>query len=263
MEAPPPGVPGAPGKDGRTYNYYGLTQSLIFTSILAPLRVLGVPRAETVTKFIYSVLFLPMVFAALGVVLLALLEEVNVPLPRIWPVLCLLLGTPLVTYARSGQEENLLALAYCVMLLGVVRVWRRQSSGFALLGGAAGFALATRLAGLPSLVLMFVAVLPELWSDLKERRHLGGSDGGWFVGARGGGGLRLLELASLRLAAGVRVQVRVRPPWRPDSGFRGMAGRRGGTPREPSAGIPLVCADSPRFHLSVEVGRRRRAFSNA
>jgi len=169
----PPGIPGAPGKDGNTYNYYGLSQSLIFASILAPLRAVGAPRPETIAKFVYSVLFLPIVFGALGVVLVVLLKEVKASRPVLPAVLCLLLGTPLLTYARSGQEENLIALAYAIILVSIVRVWQQRSSGWVLLGGAAGFALLTRLATLPTILLAFLVLLPDLWSDLRHRRHLG------------------------------------------------------------------------------------------
>jgi hypothetical protein len=60
---------GVRGKDGRLYAYYNLTQSTVLAALLFAFRLVHVPRAETVTKFLYSVLLLGLVFAALGVVL--------------------------------------------------------------------------------------------------------------------------------------------------------------------------------------------------
>ena len=148
---------GVRGKDGRLYAYYNLTQSTVLAALLFALRLVHVPRAETVTKFLYSVLLLGLVFAALGVVLRLvgrLLRDDSSA-----GIAALVLATPLFHYSRIGQEENILALAYAGLLLGMLRVLGRPGDGWLILGFASGLAIATRIASLITVGFVWCVVL--------------------------------------------------------------------------------------------------------
>jgi hypothetical protein len=85
-------------------------------------------------------------------------------------VAVLFLATPLLAYARIGQEENLLALAYGALLLSVSQLFAGNRTSWLLLGAAAAFAILTRLASLPSATVLLLAVLPCLRRDIRVRR---------------------------------------------------------------------------------------------
>ena len=142
----------------------------MLAGLLAPLQALDFPRPETITKFVYDVLFLPFVFGLLGIVLLRLLTLVSVSQQAAAiTVAALLLATPLLAYARIGQEENLLALAYSLLLVGFVTILGEARWSWLLVGGSAAFALATRLASVPSIAVMLVAAVPCFIRDVRNR----------------------------------------------------------------------------------------------
>jgi hypothetical protein len=156
----PRGIGGVPGRRGGQFQYFNLSQSLVLATIFGALRVLHVPRADTAAKFIYSVGVLAVVFALTGALLLRLLRRLGNMSPV--GVVALLIGTPLFHYSRIGQEENILALCYAVVLLGVVDVLERRDTGWLLVGLGSAFAIATRVASLPTIAAVWL-LLSRQW----------------------------------------------------------------------------------------------------
>ncbi len=160
----------APGLDGRPYGFFGPLQPLLFAGLLSIWGALGVERAATATKIAYGLALLPLLFGLLGHLARRLLLRAGAgERAAFWGAAGLLFLTPLLHYARIGQEENLLAVAYAALLLGAVRVWNGDARGWALLGLAGSAALATRVASLPTLAAVLVALAPVLLRDLRRR----------------------------------------------------------------------------------------------
>ena len=174
---------GVPGRNGAIYSYFNIGQVALFIPWIALGQVLNPQNPERVAKFLYSVLFLPFVFVALGLLLFRVSKEVG---QSRTPIVVLLLATPLLHYARIGQEENLLALAYASALLGIVLVTRKMApTGWLWLGSGLAGSIMLRLASVPTVVLCVVMFTPALWRDLRSRTDRAWVMGGLAVGLTG------------------------------------------------------------------------------
>jgi hypothetical protein len=166
----PAGIGGVQGRDGREFAYFNLTQSGVFACLLGVLRALHVPRPDTAAKFVYSIGVLPGVFAATALLLLRLSA-------KFWQspaigVLAVLLGTPLLHYSRIGQEENIIALCYALLLWGLVEIWEKRNSGWLVVGAASALAITTRVATLPTIAIVWLLVAADWRREVRSTGRL-------------------------------------------------------------------------------------------
>ena len=156
---------GVPGKDGRKYSFYNVTQSLVLASILEMVRLAHVRQAEIAAAFVYSLVFLTAVFLALWFLTRRIAESMEQD-PANGPVV-LLVATPLLHYARIGQEENILAACYAGLVLGCGLVGRGSPRGWLLFGTCCGLAVLTRVAAVPTVLAACALLLRQWLTDVR------------------------------------------------------------------------------------------------
>jgi hypothetical protein len=145
------------GREGNYYSFYQPTQSATmvpFVLVERALRRWNYPSRHVAT-LLYSLLFLPALAAATVVVLVQAARCVGAE----WRIAALAAvatyyGSVLFPYTRVAQEENIVAFAYSVWLLGACRTHRRLPAGAFLMAGGLCLAMATRLASLPVVAIL-------------------------------------------------------------------------------------------------------------
>ena len=148
--------------DGRIYSFYGPLQSLLmvpFLFVAEALPARGMDPA-VIETFIISLGLFPLV-STLAIVLLylALLLLGHSPRASLSAALGVALGSLFWHYARMGQEEHLLGLAFAVWLYGAARLVAGRRSPALFLGAGAAIAMATRWSSLPLLLVPFALTL--------------------------------------------------------------------------------------------------------
>ncbi|MGH2627730.1 MAG: hypothetical protein ACRDHY_13890, partial [Anaerolineales bacterium] len=175
---PTPGGNGAVTlPDGRVYGFFGPFQSVLMVPLIIVARmapVPGLPGSVTET-FAISLGLFPLVSTAAAVLLfLALRLLGHSARAALLGTLAVAFGSLFWHYARTGQEEHLVALGYAFWLYGAARLagGRPWALTWMAVGGAV--ALATRWAVVPQLAVLAATSLVLLhrhrprmkWPDL-------------------------------------------------------------------------------------------------
>jgi hypothetical protein len=153
---------GAFAPNGRLYSYYGPLQSALMVPFLLAAR--AIPHAgvdpSVVETFAVALGLFPLLSTAAMVLVFLSLRLLGYPRR---PALAATLGIALASlfwhYARMGQEENLLALAFAVWLYGAARLVAGRPWPAVLMAGGGVAALATRWASVPTLAVLLVVSL--------------------------------------------------------------------------------------------------------
>lgn len=167
---------GVASGDGRAFCVYGPLQAVLMVPYVAALRALptgGVDRSVAETFAISLGLFPLISTAAMTVLFLALRRLGYSPRVSLVATLGIALASLFWHYARMGQEENLVALAYALWLLGTARLADGGRFPATLMAAGGTVALATRWATVPALgVLLALSV----FLLLRHRRRVAPAD---------------------------------------------------------------------------------------
>jgi hypothetical protein len=162
--------------DGRLFCIYGPLQSVLMVPYLLAVRALpvgGVDRSA-LEIFAISLGLFPLVSTAAMIVLFLALRRLGYS-PRIslLATLAIALASLFWHYARMGQEENLVALAYAIWLLGAARLTAGDGLPATLMAAGGTIAITTRWATVPALGVLFVMSLVLL---VRHRRQVKPAD---------------------------------------------------------------------------------------
>ena len=117
--------PGAAAWDGRIFAPYGPLQSILMTPVVLLAMQLSQRSADTFSKLLFGILVIPLVSALSMVVLFQALNTFGYSRRvALWTTVFVGLATPMWHYSRSGQEENIIGLAFAIYLLGIGRLLR-------------------------------------------------------------------------------------------------------------------------------------------
>ncbi|WP_394826302.1 hypothetical protein [Pendulispora albinea] len=172
---------GAQGTQGRRFSYYGPLQSVLMLPAIATSRVLLLHASpDRAAKLAIALVITPAISALTLLLLFTLLLRMEFA-PRIALFTTMVMGlcTPLWHYSRTGQEENLVALAWVMVLHGLVRIHAADPRGLFWAAAGASTAIATRLATGPVLGVLGVAIAVETvrtWRTLQTMRRVRGED---------------------------------------------------------------------------------------
>jgi hypothetical protein len=148
--------------DGRVYSFYGPLQPVFMTPFLLAVRAFpsaGVDRSVVDTFGIALGLFPLLSALVIGLLWVALRLLGFRAREALLACLAIGLASLFWHYARTGQEESLVALGYAVWLLGTARLAAGRPWPVTLLCSGAAIALATRWASLPMLAVLFAVSL--------------------------------------------------------------------------------------------------------
>jgi len=148
--------------DGRVYSFYGPLQSLLMVLPLLAARALPAPGVDTsvVETFAIALGLFPLLSTAVILLLfLALRRLGHSSRKSLLACLGIAFASLFWSYARTGQEESLVALGYAFWLYGASRLASggRFAATLMALGGVVAFA--TRWASVPPLCILFVMTL--------------------------------------------------------------------------------------------------------
>lgn len=153
---------GAVLPDGRIYCFYGPLQSLLMVPFILAARALPMHGLDlsVVETFLISLGLFPLL-STLAIILLYLALDLlgHPPRTALLATLGVAVGSLFWHYARMGQEENLLGLAFAVWLYGAARLDAGRGQPATWMGAGAATALATRWASLPLLAVLFALTL--------------------------------------------------------------------------------------------------------
>jgi len=148
--------------DGRVFCIYGPLQSVLMVPYLVALRALPAGHVDrsVLETFVISLGLFPLISTLAMAVLFLALRRLGYP-PRValLATLGIALGSVFWHYARMGQEENLVALAYALWLYGAARLTSGGRFAASLMAGGATLALAARWATVPALAVLLALSL--------------------------------------------------------------------------------------------------------
>ncbi len=151
--------------NGKLYSIYGPMQSVLMLPVMAVANVLPLPdRAkDAVNRLSFNLIIIPLISALTLVLLYEALGLMGfTPFVATLSVLTMGMATPFWHYARSAQEENMVALGFVSWLLGIVLFNSARKGGLILAAAGACFALATRYASAASLIPLALVTLYTL-----------------------------------------------------------------------------------------------------
>lgn len=169
----PPGAEhfGNLGRNGGYYSFYGPLQSIIMTPLVLVISWLSRGDADQLFKLGFGVIVIPLISAISLALLFRALRSLRFgERDAFLAVIVIGLATPMWHYGRSGQEENLIGLAFVLYLWGMGQVLHAQYGGLKLIVAAAGIIFATRWSYVPSLIIILVPVALLLWQKRLDWR---------------------------------------------------------------------------------------------
>jgi len=153
-----------PGRGGREFSFYGPLQSVLMTPFVALSRLVARANAEHLFKLVFGVLVIPAISAlSLAILFRALRALRFAERAAFCAVVVIGLATPLWHYGRSGQEENIIGLAFALYLWGMALLFRNRFEGLMLIALTASIIVATRWSYLPTLFIILIPVAWLLW----------------------------------------------------------------------------------------------------
>ena len=167
---------GSISDDGRVFCLFGPLQSVLMIPYLIAVRAVPAERVDrsVLETFVISLGLFPLISTlAMAVLFLALRRLGYSPRIALLAVLAIALGSLFWHYARMGQEENLVALAYALWLYGAARLTKGGRFAASLMASGATLALATRWATVPALAVLLALSLYFLH---RHRRNVAPAD---------------------------------------------------------------------------------------
>lgn len=148
--------------EGKRFSFFGPLQSVVMVPCLALAKLLPVSEAtrDNAARLLITLIAFPLVSVLALAFCFAALRHLGLSQAASgMTAVAVGLGTIFWHYARMGQEENLVALGYCLWLYGVSRYLKKDEWGlpWAALGGCV--AIATRWASAPTLAVMAVTTV--------------------------------------------------------------------------------------------------------
>ncbi|HSS76277.1 MAG TPA: hypothetical protein VLV54_05985 [Thermoanaerobaculia bacterium] len=184
---------GPVAQDGRVFCIYGPVQAVLMVPFLVVVRAMRAGHVDrsVLETFVISLGLFPLISTLAMVLLFLALRGLGYS-PRIalLATLGIALGSLFWHYARMGQEENLVALAYALWLYGVARLTNGGRFAASLMAGGATLALATRWATAPALAVLLAL---SLYFFHRYRRNLAVADLAFGASIVSTGILLLLE----------------------------------------------------------------------
>lgn len=157
--------------DGRRFGFYGPLQSIVMTPVIVVAKAVAGAAADKVAKLLLGIVVLPFISALAMVTLFGALRALgHDERVAFWTTTVIGVATPLWYYGRSGQEENIIALALALYLWGMACLFDQRFSGFRLIGLSALIIIATRWSYLPLLATILIPVAALLWNHRAEVR---------------------------------------------------------------------------------------------
>jgi hypothetical protein len=153
---------GALSDDGRVFCVFGPLQSVLMVPFVVAARLLPAGHVDrsVLETFAISLGLFPLVSAlAMAILFLALRKLGYAPRAALLATLGIALGSLFWHYARMGQEEHLVALAYATWMLGVARLAAGDRWPVTLMAVGGTLALATRWATVPALAVLLALSL--------------------------------------------------------------------------------------------------------
>jgi len=169
----PPGqeLRGVPGLHGHHYAFYGPLQSILMTPLVALTRTAR-GNSDQLFKFLFAVIVTPLVSALSLAILFRALRTLRFGDREAFLTVALLgLATPLWHYGRSGQEENIIGLAFALYLWGMGQLFLERFNGLKLIALAASLIFSTRWSYVPALIILLSPVVLLLWQRRADWRH--------------------------------------------------------------------------------------------
>jgi hypothetical protein len=157
---------GAVLPNGQVFCFFAPLQSVLMVPYVAVARLLplSAERRDLIETTAISLGLFPLLSAtALLLVFRALRRLRFSARSSLLAVLGIGLGSIFWYYARMGQEENLIALAFALWLLGTARVSDGSRWGLLLMSAGGSLALASRWASVPLLVVMLAVSAVLAW----------------------------------------------------------------------------------------------------
>jgi hypothetical protein len=148
--------------DGRVYSYYGPLQSMLMVPFLLAAQALPVSGLDpsVVETFVISLGLFPLLSTAVILLLFFALRRLgHSSRTSLLACLAIAFASLFWHYARTGQEESVVALGYALWLYGAARLASGGKLAATLMALGSLVALATRWASGPQLVVLFVITL--------------------------------------------------------------------------------------------------------
>jgi len=183
------GEDGAVAPDGRVYMFYGPLQSVLMLPSLVLSKAVSHGSPDTLSKLIFGIVTIPLISATSMAILFNALSAIGYSRRvALWTTIVVGLATPMWHYARSGQEENIVGLAFSLYLLGMAWLWKERYAGLVLVASASSIIVSTRWSYLLVLGTILVPVALWLWKRRADaRRWAPGLGAALAVGAFAGG----------------------------------------------------------------------------
>ena len=163
---------GQPGRNGNYYCFYGPLQSALMTPLVAIIARLSRGNFDQLFKLVFGVVVIPVISALSLAILFRALRTLRFGEREAFLTVTLIgLATPMWHYGRSGQEENIIGLAFGLYLWGMGQLFLERFSGLKLVALAASVIFATRWSYVPSLVILLIPVALLLWQKRADWRH--------------------------------------------------------------------------------------------
>ena len=118
----PPGQEhfGVPGRDGHHYSFYGPFQSALMTPVAAVVARSSRGSSDQLFKLVFGIVVIPIISALSLAILFRALRTLRFGERDAFLTVALIgLATPMWHYGRSGEEENITALAFALYLWGM------------------------------------------------------------------------------------------------------------------------------------------------
>lgn len=148
--------------DGGTYAYFGPLQSALMAPFIAVAKLVlpARPWHDFAVRFAISLLLFPVLSALALAVAFAAVRKLGFGAREAF-IACVAvgLGTLYWHYARTGQEEHLVALGFSLWLYGVARLHARERWGLAWAALGCAVALLTRWSAAPAVLYLAVGAL--------------------------------------------------------------------------------------------------------
>jgi len=170
----PPGQEfrGVPGRNGHYYSWYGPFQSVLMAPFVALIGLVSRGNPDHLFKLTFNVLIVPAISALGLAVLFRALRSLHFGSRHsFFTVAVIGLATPMWHYGRSGQEENIIGLAFAFYLWGMGHLLIERYDGLKLIGLAASVIFATRMSYVAALVILSIPVAVVLWQRRAQWRR--------------------------------------------------------------------------------------------
>ena len=163
---------GVPAPDGRHFSWYGPLQSVLMVPFIVALAHVPSSNPDQLFKLVFCVLVIPLVSAlSLAIQFRALRTLLFGVREAFLAVVLIGLATPLWHYGRSGEEENIIGLAFALYLWGMGLLIAERSEGLPVVTLAASIVFATRWQYVPALAILLIPVLLLHWRRRTDWRR--------------------------------------------------------------------------------------------